>query len=83
MTRLLLLVGAIAAAAASVLLWASSRDLREPWVWPPVPTPEPDDETDTWPPMNGRWVVPSAPQRFGTGDFWEAPYNTSASIGGM
>lgn len=43
MTRLLLLVSVVAATAAAVLLWASSRDLREPWVWLPVPTPDPED----------------------------------------
>lgn len=49
MTRLLLLFGAVAAAAAAVLVWASSRDLREPWVWPPVPTPGPDDDVQSDP----------------------------------
>ena len=44
MTRLLTALGLAAGAVAALLLWASSRDLREPWRWPAIPTPEPDDD---------------------------------------
>lgn len=45
-TRVLALIGLAAAVLAVLLLWASSRDLREPWAWPPPP----EDEDGIQPP---------------------------------
>lgn len=46
MRLLLLALGAIAALV-SWAVWASSRDLREPWVVPPMPDPDDDVQPPT------------------------------------
>lgn len=43
------LIALVAAALASLLVWLAARDLREPWVWPAVPTPDPDDDVQADP----------------------------------
>lgn len=88
MTRLIL--AALAAAAALVaLLWASARDLRQPWTV--IPTPDPDDDmagvqvdvrplevtTPDW--LTPPWRITSVP-RYGTGDYWPQPWvNTNTT----
>lgn len=47
--RLLLLALGTAAAAVALLVWASSRDLREPWSWPVVAEPDPGDDVQSDP----------------------------------
>lgn len=82
MRLLLLAIGAVAAVVAW-LVWASSRDLREPRpLFPPR-------ETDTWPPMTGKWVLPEVavdePPLEVTirGNLFGTRQSTSHSTGGM
>lgn len=48
MTRAVLLALGALAALVSWAVWASSRDLREPWVVPPMPDPDDDVQWDPW-----------------------------------
>lgn len=48
MRLLLLALGAAVAALVSWAVWASSRDLREPWVVPPMPDPDDDVQSDPY-----------------------------------
>lgn len=56
MTRVVIAIGAAALATIAALLYASSRDLREPWSWP---VPEPEDGIQGPDPWTSDNLVPA------------------------